>query len=58
MRLRKAELRGRVNKNLALRFGEKRLTSYAGLELIRRYFSLLDLNGQLRRWLGSVLPST
>ncbi len=58
MRLRKAELRGRVNRNLVLRFGEKRLTSYAGLELIRRYFSLLDLNGQLRRWLGSVLPST
>jgi Transposase DDE domain group 1 len=58
MRLRKAELRGRVNGNLELRFGERRLTSYAGLEMVRRYFAIVDLGGQMRRLLGAVLPAT
>lgn len=58
MRLRKAELRGRVNGNLELRFGERRLTSYAGLEMVRRYFAILDLGGQMRRLLGTALPAT
>lgn len=58
MRLRKAELRGRVNANLELRFGERRLTSYAGLELVRRYFSALGLSAQIRRMLGGAVPST
>ena len=37
MRLRKAELRGRVKADLALRFTRPGLTSFAGLEVVRRY---------------------
>lgn len=58
MRLRKAELRGRVNANFELRFGERGLTSYAGLELVRRYFKVLDLSGEIRRLLAGAMPST
>ena len=36
MRRRKAELRGRVNGNLAFRYERDGLTSYAGLEFVRR----------------------
>jgi hypothetical protein len=58
MRLRKAELRGRVNGNLELRFGERRLTSYAGLELVRRYLGAVGLVDQMRRLLDAHLPCT
>jgi hypothetical protein len=47
--LRKADLRRRVNGNLALRFERAGLTSYAGLEFVRRYFSKLDVTALLRR---------
>jgi hypothetical protein len=56
MRWRKADLRRRVNGNLELRFGREGLTSYAGLELLRRYFMSLDLLALLRRELGAALP--
>lgn len=56
MRWRKADLRRRVNGNLELRFGRDGLTSYAGLELVRRYFVSLGLVALLRRELASVLP--
>ena len=56
MRLRKADLRRRVNGNLELRFGRDGLTSYAGLELVRRYFVSLGLVALLRRELASALP--
>lgn len=52
MRLRKADLTCRVNGNLALRFEAKALTSFAGLELIRRYFKSIRLAEKLRRHLG------
>lgn len=58
MRLRKAELRGRVNANLELRFRERRLTSYAGLELVRRYFSTIGLRRQMRLVFAASLPVT
>jgi hypothetical protein len=58
MRLRKAELRGRVNADLELRFGERHLTSYAGLELMRRYFAVLGLSAQIRRIVGGAVPAT
>jgi hypothetical protein len=58
MRWRRADLRGRVNGNLVLRFERAGLTSYAGLELIRRYFGLLDLGALLRRELATALPPT
>ncbi len=58
MRLRKADLRGRVNANLALRFTSPGLTSYAGLELMRRYLSAIGLVQQLRRYVEAHVPRT
>ena len=52
MRLRKADLQRRVKGNLALRFEAKGLTSFAGLELVRRHFRSIGLAGRLRRHLG------
>jgi len=56
MRLRKADLRRRVNGNLELRFGRDGLTSYAGLELVRRYLVSIGLIALLRRELAAALP--
>jgi hypothetical protein len=56
MRLRKADLGRRVNGNLELRFGRDGLTSYAGLELVRRYFAWSGLVALLRRELRATLP--
>jgi hypothetical protein len=58
MRLRKPDIRRRVNGHLEFRFMSKGLTSYAGLELLRRYFRMLELIPRLRRHLGGRLPST
>ena len=58
MRRRKAELRARVNGPLALRYAHEGLTSYAGLELLRRYFHRIDLAADLRRELGTALPAS
>lgn len=58
MRLRRADLRGRVNGNLALRFEREGLTSYAGLEFVRRYFGTLGVSALLRRELSKALPHT
>jgi hypothetical protein len=52
MRYRKADLKRPVKSDLTLRFETKALTSYAGLELIRRYFKQLELVGRLRRHLA------
>jgi hypothetical protein len=48
MRLRKRDLNRRVNGNLAIQFGDERLTSFAGLEILMRYLRQVDLNGRLR----------
>lgn len=53
MRLSKADSRGRVNSDLRLRFKSNGLTSFAGLELMRRYFRSIDLAGRIRRHLGN-----
>lgn len=58
MRLRKSDLTRRVNADLALRFEQPGLTSFAGLELLRRYFCLIQLRKQIRRHLDPVLPRT
>jgi len=58
MRLRKADLRGRVNANLEFRFTTPGLTSYAGLEFLRRYAGTIGLAHQLRRYLATHLPRT
>jgi hypothetical protein len=49
MRCRTAELKRRVNGHLQLRFEAEGLTSFAGLELLRQYFSKLGLAAQIRR---------
>lgn len=48
MRLRRSDLRVRVNGNLALRYEAAGLTSFAGFELLRRYFNLIGLRGWIR----------
>lgn len=58
MRRRKADLRGRVNGNLAFRFAREGLTSHAGLEFVRRYFGGSGVAPLLRRTLGTPLPRT
>src|SRR5882672_4265691 len=58
MRRRKADLRGRVNGNLAFRFAHQGLTSHAGLEFVRRYFGASGVGSLLRQMVGTVLPST
>jgi len=52
MRIRKADLRHRVNAPLALRFNARGLTSFAGLELVRRFFRDVGLVQHLRRHLS------
>lgn len=52
MRQRKTEISARVNGDLRLEFTGTGLTSYAGLELLIRYFRAIDLNGLIRRHLG------
>lgn len=58
MRLRRAELRGRVKADLGLRFRRAGLTSFAGLELVRRYFRQLGLIEKIRRHVGATLPAS
>jgi hypothetical protein len=58
VRCRKAELKRRVNGDLQLRFEAEGLTSFAGLELLRQYFSKLELAGQIRRHVARYLPSS
>ncbi len=49
MRLRLSELRRRIKGDLRVEFVRQELTSYSGLELLRRYFALLDLHRRIRR---------
>jgi hypothetical protein len=51
-------LRGRVKADLALRFTRSGLTSFAGLELVRRYFRQLGLVEKIRRHVGANAPGT
>ena len=48
MRLRIASLRRAVKGDVRIEFVRQDLTSYGGLELLRRYFRLLDLHRRLR----------
>jgi len=49
MRLTVARLRRVVKADLPIEFVPQQLTSYGGLELLRRYFRLLDLHRRIRR---------
>lgn len=54
MRRRKADLGRRVNRELRVEFSESGLTSYAGLELLIRYFRRIELNGLIRQHLSGL----
>ncbi len=49
MRLKVVRLRQVVKQDLPVEFTEERLTSYGGLELVRRYFRLIGLHRRIRR---------
>src|SRR5713101_5310379 len=49
MRLKVGRLRRLVKRDLPIEFGREQLTSYGGLELLRRYFPLIGLTHRLRR---------
>src|SRR4029453_10446221 len=57
MRWRKADLRGRVTGIWRCAFEQRGLTSYAGLEFVRRYFGALGVVPLLRRELATALPA-
>jgi hypothetical protein len=54
MRLSVASLRRVVKRELPIEFAPQQLTSYGGLELLRRYLQRIDLSGRLRRALGTL----
>jgi len=58
VRLKTTDLHARVNAPLVLRFKARGLTSYAGLELVRRYWDGLGLAGLIRDRVASHLPGT
>lgn len=58
MRLRKADLRQRINGKLAVRYEATGLSSFAGLELIRQYLSQLELAEAIRRHARRTLPGS
>ena len=49
MRLSVRSLRRVVKRDLPIEFAPQELTSYGGLELLRRYLQRVDLPGRLRR---------
>src|SRR2546422_11659333 len=53
----KAQLRARVNGNLTVRFTAPGLTSFAGLELVRRFLRQLGFSRRLRRHLSNTDPA-
>jgi len=52
MRLKITRLRRAIKRELTIQFGNEQLTSYGGLELLRRYFQLIGLSARIRRALG------
>ena len=49
MRLRVVGLGRVVKRALTIEFGREQLTSYGGLELLRHYFQLIELNRRIRQ---------
>src|SRR6202162_2807537 len=52
MRLKVRRLWRAIKRELPIQFGHEQLTSYGGLELVRRYFHLIGLNARIRCALG------
>lgn len=48
MRLTVARLRRVIKRDLSIEFGREQLTSYGGLELLRRFFGRIGLNARIR----------
>jgi hypothetical protein len=55
VRYRKADLGTAVKNDLRVEFSESGLSSYAGLELLTRYFRSIRLNHLIRRHVGGIL---
>jgi hypothetical protein len=51
MRLKVARLRRVIKRDLRIEFGGEKLSSYGGLELLRRYFQVLGLGAHIRQCL-------
>ena len=49
MRLRNHDIHDRINGNLKIEFAEQSVSSYAGLELFKRYFRIIGLNSRVRK---------
>ena len=56
MRLRRADLRRRINGTLSVRYSATGLSSFSGLELIRQYVSQVGLADVIRRQAQRALP--
>ena len=56
MRLRRADLRRRINGNLSVRYSATGLSSFSGLELIRQYVSQVGLADVIRGQAQRALP--
>ncbi len=48
MRYRKSDLRSQIKQNLRIEFAPQGITAYGGLELIRKYLSLIHLHRRVR----------
>ncbi len=48
MRLTVARLRRVIKRDFSIQFGREQLTSYGGLELLRRFFQLIRLNARIQ----------
>src|SRR5271167_226154 len=51
MRLKVTRLRRVIKRDLRIEFGSEQLTSYGGLELLRRYFQVIRLTARIRECL-------
>ncbi len=49
MRLGNHKIHQRIKSNLVIEFAHQQLTSYSGLELIKRYFRIISLNNRIRQ---------
>jgi Transposase DDE domain group 1 len=58
MRLSRADSRGRVNGQVRYRFGDREMTSHAGLELVREFLQGRRFASRVRRIVGSTFPGT
>ena len=60
MRLTVTRLRRVIKRDFSIQFGREQLTSYGGLELLRRFLVLIDLRTRIQcahsRWAAIMAP--